>query len=431
MRQHRHQRQHVGQRVRLTYGLAPGPSACNEAAIDNNSAARGTRNCAPGAPAVASPHSSRPGASRPRWSSPPPSSASWRCPSACSFTAVTGTTQKTVAAKSAVYSGARHVVVSVDPIRSRPQTRRVGTVVTRLTGLGVTLNGQPAEVLGVDPATFARFAIWHRQYAGQSIANIARGLAARDGSATPVVIWHPRNAARTNTTAALLRIGAVSIPTVSTGTVTSFPGIQDVYDDLVVIDEDHLRAAIADPAAQRQFEFWADADSPAVRAALAAQGVRQLISISPKQVVDLTNYVAVTWTFGYLESLAVLIAAVAAGGLLLYVATRQRAQVISYVLTRRMGLRRAAHGASLAIEQLALVITALLLGIGLSAVTVELVYRRLDLDPVHPPPPLLSVPVSQAAGAAVVAVVVGAVAAGLAHLASDRTQPSEVLRAEV
>ncbi len=344
--------------------------------------------------------------------------------------AITGTTQKTVDAKSAVYSGAPHVIVSVEPISTNARTERVGSVVTRLSGQGVDLDGQQVEIIGVDPRTFVRFAIWHDQYATESLRTIASGLGGKDNGPAPIAIWYPRGQGSPHVNAARLHVGAVTIPVESVATVRAFPGVQDVYDPLIVIDDDRLGAAITDPTAQRRYEFWTKTDSPAVRAALAAQDVHALFVLSPAQVIDLTDYVAITWTFGYLEVLALLIAAVAVGGLLLHVATRQRAQVISYVLTRRMGLRRATHGLSLLIEQLTIVVAALLLGTALSAATVELVYRRLDVDPVHPPPPLLSVPLIQLTASAAGAVAVAAVAAAVAHISSEQYRPSEVLRTE-
>jgi putative ABC transport system permease protein len=117
--------------------------------------------------------------------------------------------------------------------------------------------------------------------------------------------------------------------------------------------------------------------------------------------------------------------------LLLYLEARSRSRVAGYVMARRLGLTRAGHLRSLVVELAGVAVAGLLLGGVLAAGAVALVYRRLDVDPVRPPTPLLDVPWPALAGSAVVVVVVAGLAALYAQRAADRADPATVLRQDV
>jgi putative ABC transport system permease protein len=145
-------------------------------------------------------------------------------------------------------------------------------------------------------------------------------------------------------------------------------------------------------------------------------------------VLQSANFLGITWTFGYLSALAVFVGVIAVGGLLLYLEARSRSRVSGYVMARRLGLSRGAHLRSLLVELGGVAVVGLLLGGVLAAGAVALVYRRLDVDLVRPPTPLLDVPWTALAASAVVVVVVAALAALYAQRAADRADPATVLR---
>jgi putative ABC transport system permease protein len=161
---------------------------------------------------------------------------------------------------------------------------------------------------------------------------------------------------------------------------------------------------------------------------MTAQHARPFVTFTPHGVVDATNYLAVTWSFGYLQALAALVGLIAIGGLLLYLATRQRSRIASYAMGRRMGLSRRAHLRSLLIELGALLAAAWLLGAGLAVAAVYLVYARLDVDPTRRPPPLLTLPVIVFITSAAVIAVVVLLAGFSAQRSADRADISEVMR---
>jgi putative ABC transport system permease protein len=124
----------------------------------------------------------------------------------------------------------------------------------------------------------------------------------------------------------------------------------------------------------------------------------------------------------------VFVGVIAVGGLLLYLEARSRSRVSGYVMARRLGLSRAAHLRSLLVELAGVAVTGLLLGAVLAAGAVVLVYRRLDVDRVRPPTPLLAVPWPALAVSVVVVLIVAGLAAVYAQRAADRADPATVLR---
>jgi putative ABC transport system permease protein len=150
--------------------------------------------------------------------------------------------------------------------------------------------------------------------------------------------------------------------------------------------------------------------------------------IEPAMVQTNANFLGITWTFGYLSALAVFVGVIAVGGLLLYLEARSRSRVSGYVMARRLGLSHGAHLRSLVAELGGVAVVGLLLGSALAAGAVAVVYRRLDVDRLRQPTPLLDVPWAAVASSAVVVLAVAVLAALYAQRAADRADPATVLR---
>jgi putative ABC transport system permease protein len=194
---------------------------------------------------------------------------------------------------------------------------------------------------------------------------------------------------------------------------------------VVVLD----RAALAGIDVSRETRLWAPGTAEDVIAALDRAHVPiGGVAIDSRQVLDVTSFLAVSWTFGFLATLGGLTGLITVAGLVLYLETRQRTRRVAYALARRMGLTRAAHLASLVLEVGATLLASYAVGAALSWVAVRLVYLRLDALPTVPPTPLLRAPVPAllATGAAVLlAAWLGAL---VAQRAADQTKLAEVLR---
>ncbi len=334
--------------------------------------------------------------------------------------AITATTRDNITAKALDYAGAPTNVYAVDRLHTTPALDQVATIVTRYTG--ADLGAQQAEVLAINPATFAAHAYYERRFATPPLATLLHELAAQPphGRLPAIVLTAESNGSTT------LHLGATTRRLDVIARPIAFPGQQDPYSDFVVVDS--ARLGRADPSVAVRDEAWSRQSATTVERAITTQGARVLIATTPHSVVDATHYVVVTWTFDYLQALGVLIGLIALGGLLLYLATRQRSRVAEYALARRMGLRRTSHIRSVLIELGALLTAAWLLGTGLAWLASLLVYRDLDVDPTQRPPPALLIPVAAFAGSAATIVIVTTLASWTAQRAADRANISDVMR---
>ncbi len=335
--------------------------------------------------------------------------------------AITSTSQATVDAKAGIYSGAPVSVSTAQALRPTPELRKVGTSITRYSA--VHLGDYDADVIAIDPSTFAPTASWNPKISKRSLADLVSALSHRtaDGRVPALVVGARGGGASTT-----LSMGSTTRRLQVVARPQAFPGLRNHYNDFVVVD-----AALLGPVdsyVERQFEVWSRGSAQNAQRVITDQGGILLATITPTSVVQSTNYVAITWTFGYLQALAALVGMIAIGGLLLYLATRQRSRTASYAMGRRMGLSRGRHLRSLVVELSALLVGAWITGAALAWIAVLSVYGRLDVDVHHPPGPLLTVPLPALIGSAIAVVVVAVVAAAAAQHASDRADISEVLR---
>jgi putative ABC transport system permease protein len=278
------------------------------------------------------------------------------------------------------------------------------------------------QVLAVDPATFAGAAYWQDSFADGYLADLVAALAgpAVDGRLPVVAAGLPAGDPG-------LRLGSTQVPARVVATARVLPG-RRTADPVVLVSADRLPEITREAGADRTSELWTDAPRAAAVEAATAAGARGPRVLEPGDVFTTANFLGITWTFGYLSALAVFVGVLAAGGLLLYLEARSRTRVSGYVMARRLGLTRAAHLRSLLVELGGVAVTGLLLGTALAAVAVAVVYRRLDVDLVRPPTPLLDVPWPAVGLTALTAVVVAALAAAYAQRAADRADPAGVLR---
>jgi putative ABC transport system permease protein len=199
-------------------------------------------------------------------------------------------------------------------------------------------------------------------------------------------------------------------------------------DPVVLVAADRLPEISRNAHSDRVSELWTDVPrAQAVEVATAAGATGPRV-VEPDDVFKSANFLGITWTFGYLSALAVFVGVIAVGGLLLYLEARSRTRVSGYVMARRLGLSKAAHLRSLVVELGGVAVAGLVLGACLASVAVSVVYRRLDVDLVRPPTPLLDVPWLAVAATAVVALAVAVLASFYAQRAADRADPASVLR---
>jgi putative ABC transport system permease protein len=209
--------------------------------------------------------------------------------------------------------------------------------------------------------------------------------------------------------------------------VPAFPGLRFPYDPAVVVD----LSAVAglDPFGGWHNELWTDqAHASAVLTALRQRHILTDGVQQPAGFLDAVSLLPVTWTFDFLRAVALLVAAMGAGGLLLFLAARQQRQQVSYVLMRRMGLGRGAHLRSLLVELGALTGWAWLTGVVTGVGALVIAARTIDVDPGYLPPTLLRLPATTIAGIAAGLALVAVALAGWTQRRADRARAAVLLR---
>jgi putative ABC transport system permease protein len=334
-----------------------------------------------------------------------------------------------VTAKYQTNLGAPHVLSTVSVFGRTLPMHGTGTQVSVIQQAPVGNNGQELRLLGVDPATFSRFAYVDSQQKGL-VAQL-HGHSA-DG-AVPAILANPRGGApitsvRVGSTTSSVRVKPKTLHINVLATLEAFPGLRDAYQPMVIVNRQALKHMPLH--IERAEQIWtSDADHAAAAANLAHQHVSVLYELSPDVVVGKTGLLPVTWVLAYLRALALLIGLVAIAGLVFALGARTRRAAVAYVLARRMGVSRAAHLGSLLGELALIVGVGWLIGSGLAEGGVGAVYRLLNTYPQIPPKPVFifdGVVVSALAGACAVLVVV---AAGLAQLLADRADAARTMRA--
>jgi putative ABC transport system permease protein len=289
----------------------------------------------------------------------------------------------------------------------------------------VRVDGYAVMMLAIDPATFTRGAFWDPALADRPLERILADLAPGPaGTPLPVVVVGRTLPDRFAFDLSLgTQARSVRMEARVSERVRAFPGMR--ANPLVVVD----RRALASLDPVKETLLWARGGREQVMAALDRADIRVVgVVTDARDVLDVSSFLATAWTFGFLQALGVLTGLITAGGLLLYLETRQRSRRAAYALSRRMGLSRAAHLGSLLAEVGGTLLGGLAIGVGLSFVAARLVYLRLDALPTVPPVPLLRTPVAALAGTAAAVLAVTWLAAWLAQRSADRTNLAEVLR---
>jgi putative ABC transport system permease protein len=338
---------------------------------------------------------------------------------------VTRSVAATVHAKVSTYAGSD---VATELVGNPPVPRPLAGQATKVARseeqyLGTAVTGLEVDVLGVDPATFATGAYWVDSLAGgSSLRSLLDPLTnVRPHEPLPALFvgvpqGAPTELAQSN------QGGIERVPLRVVRWLSAFPGERGR--PLVVVDLRALQRVTAD----LRYGIWAKGSPDRVLGVFRQAGVTPLYVVDRDKVLDASSFLALSWTFGFLSVIAVLTGVIAIGGLLLYLESRTRVRVASYVLARRMGLGRAAHLGSLVTELGALLGVGLAVGCGLAYGAAWVVHGRLDVAPSLEPRPLMPVPVTalgSVAGTVVVVVMLGALAA---QVSADRVRPAEVMR---
>jgi putative ABC transport system permease protein len=334
---------------------------------------------------------------------------------------VTNGVSHEVDAKYRTNLGAEHVLSVYGVHDSNPATGGRGTLVAVFQAEPRLPGNHEAYVLGIDPKTFADFAFLD---SGQRAA-VAKLHGVPAGADVPAILVN----APAGTDASNVSIRRTTIPLDVVARSAVFPGLRNGSRPMIVVPTSALVSV--DPDADRLNQWWtSDKELGSAYALMQQEGFSVLTELTSDVVIGTTGLLPVTWIFGYLRALAVLIGVVAIAGLIFALAARTRRRTVSYVLSRRMGMSKLTHVRSLVLELVLVVGFGWLAGSGVGAAAFGVIYRALDVYPALPPPMSFVLPAATLALTALVTAAVVLAASLATHALAERAKPAEILRLE-
>jgi putative ABC transport system permease protein len=296
------------------------------------------------------------------------------------------------------------------------------TVVVDHAGHSVS-TGREVLVHAVDPATFARGAYWSGSFASQPLDALMSDLETASGTRVPVVV-----AGAGVDDDATLELGGVAIPVRVAARTSQLPGTPPGGAAVVLASRSLLDARGHGLREEGAGMLWARGDPVAILDRLRAEHVPTRAAVTSASVARTPSFLAVSWTFDFLEAIGAVTSVVAILGVLLYLQARQREREVSYALASRMGLTAGVHRRSVFLEVLAMLVAAFVIAVGLAVVAALLVMGKLDVLPSAPPPPSFRIPVGLIGVTAAAVVVVSAAGAWAVQRQAGRARVAEVLR---
>ncbi len=284
---------------------------------------------------------------------------------------------------------------------------------------GALFNGAKVDILAIDPASFADAAFWHESFDGRPLRELVAALADDGiGPAPALVVGElPDEGTLTNDQR---RPGELDIRVV--GRPRMFPGV----------DKNPLVVISATAAARSGFKFfndvWAKGTVDQWQRALTELGVQPVTVMTAANVVNSSELLFASWTFLFVRSLGVFVAALVIVAIAMQLAARQRKQAVGFGMLRRMGVSTRTHLTALALEILCLATAMFAVGAIAAGVAGRSVAPRIDPLPIIPPGPIAVTPVTALAAIGLLAALAALVGASVAQRVGGRVNLATALR---
>lgn len=338
--------------------------------------------------------------------------------------------ETTVDAKALLFVGS-DVQASIRPDLPIPESFEFPrTLVARFLDAGTVSPGDTeVDLLVIDPDTFPQAAYWKAQFGAPSLEDLAGKLADSTGAEIPVVVANGELP-----DADSFNYLDTPVPIEVADETIAFPGTSSKR-PLVVIDGAQLAAFFEDsghpgPAesARATTELWIRGDTQQIVGELAAFEDQPYGVITAADVKDIPSISAVIDTFGVLNVLGLGAGLLVVVVILMYLQARQRARIVSYALSRRMGLSDTSHRTALAVELAILLAAAYVVGSLLALASARFIVGMVDPLAAIPPPPLFTPPVALVLVALGVLLAVSFVGGALTNARAKRADFAEVMR---
>jgi putative ABC transport system permease protein len=309
----------------------------------------------------------------------------------------------TVDAKAGIFVGS-DVAGWID--QSTPDPRSFPLPITRVARVrdAGTIAGTSTQfaLLSIDPATFARAAYWRSSFSSSSLDDLMHALRdSSDRASLPAIVVG-------DVDVGAVRIEEKDIPLDVVGRAEAFPAMSSGV-PLVVVDQRWMNTNDAGQQllleARVSDEWWVRGDTDRARTALHGLRYPPYLVLTAERVKDIPSLAAMIETFLVLDVLGAAAALLAIAGTTMYLQARQRAHLVAYALSLRMGMTHRTNTRSLRRELAIMLGSALVIGAILAAIAGRIVAPLIDPLPTVPPQPLLAVPWAPfALGAALVVV---------------------------
>ncbi|MGH2828474.1 MAG: FtsX-like permease family protein, partial [Actinomycetota bacterium] len=271
-----------------------------------------------------------------------------------------------------------------------------GTLVARTDDGDIQPGDIAVDTLGVDPETFPDTAFFDGSFASEDLDELVGRLEEFDGKRLTAIVV----AAETEIPEGSIYVTPrYDVPIEVVATADAWPGLS--ADRPMLVARSDALIGVSEEAGSSvpeelisNYEVWSTGSVNEVRDGLLSSEIlfNEFSIRSTQELLSTPSFLALRWTFSYLEALGILAGTIALAGMLLYLQTRQQAREVSYALARRMGLTRGDHRRAVALELGGMLIISLLIGASLALLSSLLIYSRLDPLPTVPPDPLFSVP---------------------------------------
>ncbi len=329
--------------------------------------------------------------------------------------------QRTAAAKAVLSVGTDVTAItgSLPSVRGHPPF--AWTPVEILSATTLDPGGTQVDLIAVDPASFSRAAAWIAPFSGPPPA-----LRALDAGGTLPAIAVGTRLPR----GASLSIAGTEVPVRAISSMQVFPGVVRGEPTLVV-DRRRLEDVAPDPSSSGlgpTFQLWARGDPADIVPALQREGFDPGFFVTANAQRTSPGFLALTWTFGLLQTFGALAGVLSVLGAVLYLQARQQQREVTYALARRMGLGRREHRRSIALELGGMLAAAYVIGAVFATTAAFIVHGKVDPLPALPPGPLFDVPAPTLAVVAVVVIALAWLGAMRVQRRADHANVGELLR---
>jgi putative ABC transport system permease protein len=281
--------------------------------------------------------------------------------------------------------------------------------------------GPQVDVLAIDPDSFAKAAAWIGAFSGPPKA--LASLAGDQGGSVPAILVGTSLPPKPT-----LAMSGTEVPLRPVASMDVFPGVPRNRPTLVVA-RTRLEAEGPDLAGfDRSFQLWARGDPTVILRAFKREGFDPTFFVTAAAQRDSPGFLALSWTFGLLQTFGALAGILSVLGAVLYLQARQQQRDVMYALARRMGLGRREHRRSIALELGGMLLAAYVIGAGFATAAAFIVHGKVDPLPNLPPGPLFRFPITVLAVVAASIVVLAWAGAMRVQRRADHANVGELLR---